>query len=84
MTVFVKTMSGKIRPLQVDSHSTTVFDLKKTIEEEEGIQAEHQRMIYSGHELNQENMTLGEYNIKPDSAIYLILRLYGGKYNNTT
>ena len=49
--VTIQTMDGKRIPLQVCSTST-IFDIKRQIEEEEGIAAGRQRLLYAGKTLD--------------------------------
>ena len=47
------------------------------IEEKEGIPVKHQRLIYCGKQLQDEN-TLSSYDIGKDSTLHLTSRLKGG------
>ena len=55
----------------------TVLALKKMIYESEGIPTNKQRLIFVGKQLLDEK-TLGDYNIREDSTLQLLLALKGG------
>lgn len=77
MQLYVKTLTGKCVALQVDPTDTLAM-VKRKITEREGIPQDEQRLIFSGKQLDNDQRTLNDYNIKPDSAIHLVLRLRGG------
>jgi hypothetical protein len=73
MQVFAKTLTGK--------HTTCVVcledrveDLKKEIQNKEGIPVDQIRLIYAGRQL-EDGRTLAEYGITKDSSIHLVLKL---------
>jgi serine/threonine protein kinase/ubiquitin len=68
--IFIKTMTGKILPLEVDPDAT-VYDIKKTIHDKSGILPEQQRLIFVGKPLD-DGHTLSHYNIKDEQSIHLI------------
>lgn len=74
--IFIRNLTGKHTPIEVDSN-ITVDDLKRKIQEKEKIDPRKQRLLYQGKQLEEGN-TLGFYNIKKDSTINLVLRLIGG------
>ena len=70
---YVKTLTGKtiIIPCQpLDK----IYDFKKKIEDEEGIEINRQRLIFEG-KLLEDNRTLSDYNIKKGSTIAVVVRL---------
>lgn len=75
MQIFVKSIRGDTITL-VDI-SETVDSVKATIEEIEGVPAEHQRLIYGANEM-ESGRKLSDYNIQEDSTIHLMLGLQGG------
>jgi ubiquitin C len=77
MQIFVKTLTGKDMTLTVQP-TMTVENLKKQIQATEGIEADQQRLIYGGKQL-EDGQTLQDYNVEPDSTIHLVLKLKGGK-----
>lgn len=73
--VFVKTLTGKTITLYLDATST-IDAAKSDIEDQEGIPADQQRLIFSGKQL-EDGRTLGDYTIQPQSTLHMILRLRG-------
>jgi ubiquitin C len=76
MQIFVKTLSGRMCTLEVE-RGEEVRSVKAKLWEKEGIPAEQQRLIFGGKQLEDEN-TLEDYAIVPDSTLHLVLRLRGG------
>jgi hypothetical protein len=74
-TFFVKTLTGKSISIDYDS-SMTVQQVKEKIQSMENINVDEQRLIFSGKQLENER-TLADYNVQPDSSIHLVLRLRG-------
>lgn len=83
MTVLIKTLTGKIVRLRGCYKRTTIDEVKRKIEDLEGIPPDQQRLIYAGKQL-EECITLGDYNINHKSTLSLILRLRGGMYHPTS
>ena len=70
MVIIVRTLTGKNINLDVDP-SDTIKTVKDLILKKEGIPPEHQRFIFGGKQL-EDNNTLAQYNIKNQSTIQLI------------
>jgi len=77
MNIFVKTLSEGLLSFQVEA-TETVADIKARIESEEGIDADFQRLVYGGHNLEDEE-TLTAQGIEEAATLFLNLDLLGGK-----
>lgn len=76
MQIFIKTLEGVIKQLEVEA-SDTVQDIKERIQEITGLPASQQRLIFAGKQLD-DSRVIGEYNIQKETTIFLARRLIGG------
>nr|CDS32178.1 ubiquitin (ribosomal protein L40) [Hymenolepis microstoma] len=76
MQIFVKSVSGKTIPIEVEP-TDTVERVKAIMQQKEGIPLSEQRLIYGGRQL-EDNRALSDYNIRRESTLHLLLRLRGG------
>ena len=74
--IFVKSISGQTRTVEVQG-SDTVRSIKQKISEKEGISADQQRLIFAGKNL-EDDKQIQDYNLGKDSTIHLVLRVQGG------
>ncbi|KAI1407078.1 hypothetical protein F5Y13DRAFT_175731 [Hypoxylon sp. FL1857] len=77
MMIKVRTLTGKLISLDVEPTSK-IEDVKKKVEEKEGITPDQQRLIYGGKQL-QDQLTMSDAAIVPDATLHLVLTLRGGR-----
>jgi hypothetical protein len=73
MQIFLRAVSGNTLTLEVEP-STLVEQLKRQIQDKEGIPLQQQRVVYAGKQL-ENNRAVSDYNIEKESTLYLLLRL---------
>ena len=79
MQVFVKTLTGKTLII-VATRNTTTEELKMLIQNKEGIPPDQQCLTFAGQQLDPLR-SLKDYNVRPESTLYVLLRMLGGGYS---
>ncbi|XP_078410473.1 polyubiquitin-B-like [Cetorhinus maximus] len=76
MQIFLRNDKGKTSTYDVRP-SESVEDFRARVQRQEGVPASQQRLVYEGKQL-EDGRSLADYNIQPESTIFLMLRLRGG------
>lgn len=76
MKIYVKTLTGKVFPLYVES-SKTIYDVMEKISVVEGIPSYMPRLFFNDQQLER-GRTLASYNVPEESTLFMVLRLTGG------
>ena len=77
MQIIAKTLTGNSFAIECEP-TDQICLLKQRIAEIENIPVDQQRLVFGGKQLEDEH-TLNDYNITPDSTIHIVLALRGGK-----
>ncbi|CEL93947.1 unnamed protein product [Vitrella brassicaformis CCMP3155] len=77
IALFVKNLKGATMCFDIRP-SATVRKLKEMVKDREGIEIAHQRLIYAGKQLDDNDKTLRDYGIQKNDTVHLVLRLRGG------
>jgi len=79
MLIIIKPLTGKEFEFYVNPNDT-IEQVKKKVEDKEGVPVYRQRLIFAGRRLEDEKI-LADYNIEHQSIIHLVV-LQDGYYNN--
>ena len=81
MRIFVKTLTGKTIPLDVE-YFDTIWEVKCKLQDKDGIPPDFRKLIVGGREL-QDNCTLSDYYVHKESTIISAPRIYVPVYIRT-
>ena len=81
-TLFAKLIDGTVIPLQIDTNpadvncTLTIGDLKRMIEEIQGIPVAEQRLFFVGKQL-QDDLRINDFDLglQKESTLHLVLKL---------
>ena len=76
MQIFLQNDKGKLSTYDVRP-SQSVEEFKAQVQRQERVPTNQQRLMYDGKQL-EDGRLLADYNIQPESTIFLLLRLRGG------
>lgn len=79
LQVFCKTLTGGCIAIECN-YDYKIADMKKAIQDKEGIPIDQQRLIYNGKEMKDFEYMMC-YGIQPESTCCLVLRLRGGMHH---
>jgi ubiquitin-like protein Nedd8 len=82
ITISIITLTGKEIPININE-DMSIIELKKIIEEKEGIPDNQMRLIHKGIQL-EDNRTIGSYKIENGNNVHLVLRLRGGMMHTSS
>ena len=74
--IFIKTLTGRKQAMTFEP-TDEVLQIKRQLQEKEGIQVDQIRLIYSGKQL-ADDKPLEFYNIQAGGTIHMVLQLRGG------
>ena len=74
--IFIKTLTGRKQAMTFEP-TDEVLQIKRQLQEKEGIQVDQIRLIYSGKQL-ADDKTIESYQIAAGGTIHMVLQLRGG------
>jgi len=77
VTLFVKTLAGKSLTITGLHAWSPLYDLKRKVQEKEGVPVQHQRLLFSGLQM-EDDRRLCDYNVLDEATVHLVLKMRGG------
>jgi ubiquitin-like protein Nedd8 len=75
MQIWIKTLTARKTPLDVDE-TTTIMQVKQELHEKEGIGVEQIRLIFQGRQ-TADTAQLGSLGVKAGDQLHMVLALRG-------
>ena len=75
--VFIKTMVGNTKTIYIDLDKETLKSFKQKVLDKENIMIEHQKYLFHGKILDNNDKLLKDYGIEKNSILHLYLQLKG-------
>jgi hypothetical protein len=75
--VFIKTITGNTKTIYIDLDKETLSTFKQKVLNKENIMIEHQRYLFHGKILDNNDKLLKDYGIEKNSILHLLLQLRG-------
>ena len=80
--VYIRSLTGRSIDIEI-THQMSIEEMKRIIQEKEGIPIDQQRFIFAGKQLDDTTIA-GMYNITKEANINLVLRLRGGMHHKSS
>jgi hypothetical protein len=76
-SIFIKTITGNTKTIYIDIDKETLNTFKQKVLNKENIMIEHQRYLFHGKVIDNNDKLLKDYGIEKNSILHLYLQLKG-------